>query len=111
MRHRLHRLLSPQDRLHPSPKRSAIAAWLSEREEAEKQRIRDSARRLHDETAALGDEMRIAGGLPCALLADGVCSVYEARPLTCRAIYSYDRAACERFFSSMISRPRSRITI
>jgi Fe-S-cluster containining protein len=80
------------------PEAIGIAAWLSEREEAEKLRIRESARRLHDETAALDDEKRIAGGLPCALLADGVCSVYEARPLTCRAMYSYDRAACERFY-------------
>jgi len=32
---------------------------------------------------------------PCPLLADGVCSVYAARPLACRAIFSTDVGQCE----------------
>ncbi len=33
--------------------------------------------------------------LPCPLLANGACTVYERRPLACRAIYSEDAQACE----------------
>jgi Fe-S-cluster containining protein len=33
--------------------------------------------------------------LPCALLEDGRCSVYTARPFVCRSVTSYDVGACE----------------
>ncbi len=33
--------------------------------------------------------------IPCALLRDGRCSVYEARPIRCRRWHSVDSAACE----------------
>ena len=32
--------------------------------------------------------------LPCAFLADGRCSIYEARPLRCRAVHSRDAGHC-----------------
>jgi hypothetical protein len=32
--------------------------------------------------------------LPCAFLADGRCSIYEARPLRCRAVHSRDAGDC-----------------
>ncbi len=32
---------------------------------------------------------------PCPLLEDGACSVYAARPLACRAIFSTDAGQCE----------------
>lgn len=35
-------------------------------------------------------------GRPCPLLEAGACSVYDARPLPCRALGSRDRTACER---------------
>jgi hypothetical protein len=36
---------------------------------------------------------------PCPLLADGRCSVYEVRPLMCRAMHSLDVAACRQEFA------------
>jgi Fe-S-cluster containining protein len=33
--------------------------------------------------------------LPCALLEDGRCGVYAARPFVCRSVTSYDARACE----------------
>jgi Putative zinc- or iron-chelating domain len=32
--------------------------------------------------------------LPCAFLVDGSCSIYEARPLRCRAVHSRDAGQC-----------------
>jgi|SRR5579859_7395374 len=80
------------------PEAIGLAAWLSERDEEEKRRVQAAARQLHDKTASLDAQERIRTGLSCALLADGACSLHEARPLACRATYSYDRAACERFY-------------
>ena len=51
----------------------------------------DSARR-----ESMADRAR--RGAPCPLLdeASGRCTAYEARPFSCRAFHSFDRAACER---------------
>jgi Fe-S-cluster containining protein len=80
------------------PEAIGIAAWLSGRDEVEKQRIRAASRRLHDESAELDDFGRVRTGLPCPLLLDEQCSIYEARPLSCRATYSFDRSACEKLY-------------
>jgi Fe-S-cluster containining protein len=80
------------------PEAIGIAALLSERGAGEQTRIADAARRLDDETTRLDDAGRIRSGLPCPLLEDGTCSVYETRPLACRALYSFDRAACEALY-------------
>jgi len=41
---------------------------------------------------------RKAGNRPnCALLKEGRCSVYEARPLMCQGWNSLDAGACERY--------------
>jgi Fe-S-cluster containining protein len=46
-------------------------------------------------TAALPAEERWAARTPCALLAvDGTCSIYEVRPLRCRAFHSYSVEVC-----------------
>jgi Fe-S-cluster containining protein len=39
-----------------------------------------------DEVAGLGNRQRLARKVPCSLLIDGACSVYEIRPVTCRAL-------------------------
>ena len=77
------------------PEAIGIAAWLSEKPEAEQQRVRTARRALHDATAGLHDVARIRSGQPCPLLVEGNCSTYEIRPLSCRAHYSYSRPACE----------------
>ncbi len=42
--------------------------------------------------------------LPCPLLTDGRCSVYSRRPMTCRALYSASRQACD---NALVSDERS----
>jgi len=49
------------------------------------------------ELLGLSEEERMQSRVPCALLGeDGACSVYEARPLVCRAASSLDADACAR---------------
>ena len=45
-------------------------------------------------TAGLGVDQRFGAKLPCALLIDGVCSVYAERPTVCRQVTSTDLAGC-----------------
>jgi hypothetical protein len=53
------------------------------------------------ELSGLSREERMATRAPCALLGeDGACSVYEARPLVCRAASSLDASACARALES-----------
>jgi uncharacterized protein len=77
------------------PEAIGIAAWLSEKPEAEQQRVRAACRSLGDETATLDDLARIRTGRPCPMLVESQCSLYEIRPISCRAHYSYSRPACE----------------
>jgi Fe-S-cluster containining protein len=77
------------------PEAFGIAAWLSEKPEAEQQRVRTACSELHEATAGLDDLARIGTGRPCPMLVDRRCSLYEIRPITCRAHYSYSRPACE----------------
>lgn len=49
--------------------------------------------------AALSAQDHIRAGIPCALLEDGVCSVYEARPATCRKYYSLSLDVCRNAFN------------
>lgn len=43
----------------------------------------------------LSADARRAARIPCALLVEGMCSVYQSRPVACRALYSTDAKACE----------------
>ena len=59
-------------------------------------------RRLADQVSRvehLSDEARWEAKIPCALLGDdGRCSIYEARPLRCRAFHSCSVAPCREAF-------------
>ena len=48
--------------------------------------------------APLAPEQHVRAGIPCALLEDGVCSVYEARPAACRKYYSVSVSTCRDAF-------------
>jgi len=48
--------------------------------------------------APLTADEHIRAGIPCALLADGVCTVYEGRPAACRKYYSVSVDTCRRAF-------------
>ena len=47
----------------------------------------------------LNSEQHIRAGIPCALLENGVCSVYEGRPAACRKYYSVSVETCRNAFN------------
>ena len=49
--------------------------------------------------AGLAPQAHVRAGIPCALLEDGACSVYEARPAACRKYYSVSRSVCRDAFN------------
>lgn len=49
---------------------------------------------------ALTPEQHVRAGIPCALLEDGACSVYEGRPATCRKYYSVSVDTCRNAFNN-----------
>ena len=57
-------------------------------------RIEDNLARL----ASLSPEQHVRAGIPCALLQDDTCSVYEARPATCRKYHSVSVVVCRAAF-------------
>jgi Fe-S-cluster containining protein len=57
-------------------------------------RIEDNLRRV----APLSPEQHVRAGIPCALLEDGACSVYKARPVTCRKYHSVSVETCRSAF-------------
>jgi len=58
-------------------------------------RIEENLQRI----APLTPEQHIRAGIPCALLEDGACSVYEARPAACRKYYSVSVETCRNAFN------------
>ena len=77
------------ERLRTLPGREAIVA-----------RVRDNARRA----AGLGVVEHHRARIPCALLtAEGLCAVYEVRPLACRAHTSTSLSVCARVFAGAAS--------
>lgn len=61
---------------------------------AELEAIIDRTSAQREAFAGRGIEERTALKRPCALLRDGRCSVYAARPEACRSHHSTDAAAC-----------------
>ena len=58
-------------------------------------RIEDNVRRIE----GLTPEQHVRAGIPCALLEDGLCTVYESRPATCRKYYSVSLDTCRNAFN------------
>lgn len=63
-----------------APRRAQILRGLS-----------DNMRRI----APLTREQHVRAGIACALLENGVCTVYDARPAACRKYYSVSVATCQ----------------
>ncbi len=83
------------------PEAIAIAAHLRERLPPEalallRARLDEECRRLRWVDA----EERVRLGIPCVFLdADGRCTIYPVRPLTCRSVTSTDAELCRRALS------------
>jgi len=62
--------------------------------EAELAAVVDRIAKLHARTRGLSSAQRFSPDLPCPLLEEGRCSVYEVRPLSCRGMNSLDAKEC-----------------
>jgi Fe-S-cluster containining protein len=58
--------------------------------------LRERSNHYASQVGARSVNQRWAESVPCPLLVDDLCSVYEARPLVCRGYNSTDVDACER---------------
>ena len=58
-------------------------------------RIEENLERIQ----SLTPEQHIRAGIPCALLEDGACSAYDARPATCRKYHSVSVQTCRDAFT------------
>lgn len=56
--------------------------------------LRAQIAQANDLTRGLGELDRVASRQRCPFVAQGVCVVYQVRPLACRGLASYDRKAC-----------------
>ena len=54
---------------------------------------------IREQVASLTAQQHTQAGIPCALLEDGVCSIYEGRPATCRKYYSVSVETCRNAFN------------
>jgi len=70
--------------------------------DALKERARDRGRTAH------GTTPESYPAQACALLTHGECSVYEARPLACRAEHSFDVEACKTVYATRKDAPEPR---
>lgn len=58
--------------------------------------------RADNKTQGLGEVDRVAVRQRCPFIAQGVCVIYQVRPLACRGLASYDRHACAQAASGQI---------
>jgi hypothetical protein len=66
---------------------------------AQRARTVERIERTLDRVTPLSADAHVRAGIPCALLEDGACSVYEARPATCRKYYSVSVTTCRDAFT------------
>lgn len=53
-------------------------------------------------TSGVGEADRVTARQRCPFIAQGVCVVYQVRPLACRGLASYDRKACAQAASGRV---------
>lgn len=80
------------------PEIFALAARIDEFPAARREAALGRIRAADDATRGLSAAQRIAARVPCPLLENDRCSVYDSRPLSCRAAVSLDAGACESSF-------------
>ena len=78
------------------PELFAIVQYLARtKSTSELATLRRRTSELSERTRGLSSRQRLASELPCPLLEEGRCSVYEVRPLSCRGMNSLDARICE----------------
>lgn len=63
-------------------------------------RAKESVERMSARTAGLSFDERAEMVTPCPLLETGSCTIYESRPIVCRAAASADAEICKRVYLS-----------
>ena len=81
-----------------SPEIFALAARIDALPAAQREAMLARVRAADDATRGLSAAQRAAARIPCPLLENDRCSVYESRPLSCRAAVSLDAGACQSSF-------------
>lgn len=71
--------------------------------EAQRAATTSAVHQIADRTRKLTSDEYIHTNIPCALLKDGQCSVYSARPVACRGHHSADVRACKESFDDVHS--------
>ena len=66
--------------------------------EAERESVVQKAFDAYRKRSRLSDEEINNSKMPCPLLKNGACSVYEARPMACRIYLSMSALSCKTFF-------------
>jgi hypothetical protein len=81
-----------------APEALAIAQYVREKFSPEERERLDRAIDDHIKATEGMDQDRRAGcrTIPCPLLKDGACTVYEVRPMSCRGYHSFDVEQCRR---------------
>ncbi len=72
--------------------------------EADVLALRERAKRYGEQVAGRNFNELVDESVPCPLLVDGRCSVYEVRPLVCRGYNSTDVDACRKAHSDRTAR-------
>lgn len=72
-----------------------FSALVAARTAAELRELGERVEGAHRATRGLTRDERNSPQHPCPLLEDGLCSVYEVRPLACRGVHSLDEQACK----------------
>ncbi len=76
-----------------------MARGIRERWNDEADPLKARFRAVEAQTRTLPKDQWIASRIPCAFLAEGSCSIYESRPLTCRTYASLSLPACIDWFN------------
>lgn len=66
----------------------------------EQENILKSAKQKNKKTSTLKEKDVLAYKSPCALLKDGACMAYEARPMACRIYLSMNLSSCTEFYKN-----------
>jgi Fe-S-cluster containining protein len=80
------------------PEIFALAACIDALPAAGREATLARIRAADDATRGLSVAQRTAARIPCPLLENDRCSVYDSRPLSCRAAVSLDAGACQSSF-------------